>query len=276
MSDLQTRTDEVIARSRAWRAAHMPPPDEQPTAPSDLLQTALDLARKGYYVHPLAPRDKMPIAGGNGYNDATRDEETIRAWWTATPAANVGIGLDKTGLVDIAPDCIEWADRFKANGLPHTTAYSSGGGAGHGHRLYRLPPGGPVARACVPHQYDIMSEGNAVAPGSIHPSGNAYVLHTKLLPVEDLPLAPQWAIDMLREHVKVVRKEHTPEAWLDLPSGAVLAHSARFRALCKANDQLRMVVAGEAVTLRLKSGGTDSHPAISIRQPTPTSEVSAS
>jgi hypothetical protein len=204
----------------------------------------------------------MPLAGGNGHNDATRDEGMIREWWKATPNANVGINLHRSGLVDIAPDSVEWAERFKANGLPPTTAYSSGGGPGHGHRWYRLPKDGPVARACVPGQYDVMSEGNAVAPGSIHPSGRAYVLHTKLLPVEDLPFAPQWAIDMLREHVKVVRKEHNPEAWLDLPSGAVLAHSARFQALCKANDQLRMVCAGEAVTLRLKSGGTDSSPSI--------------
>jgi hypothetical protein len=41
-------------------------------------QTALNLARMGYYIHPLVPRDKMPPAGRNGYNNATRDEATIR------------------------------------------------------------------------------------------------------------------------------------------------------------------------------------------------------
>jgi hypothetical protein len=59
------------------------------------LQTALDFAR-------------------NGSNDATRDEETIRACWKAMPDANVGISPDKPGLVDIAPDCGEWAATFKA------------------------------------------------------------------------------------------------------------------------------------------------------------------
>lgn len=263
MSDiLQARTDELITRSQAWRAANMPPVVKQPTMSGELLQSALDHARKGYYIHPLVPKDKMPLAGGHGYHDATRDEATIRDWWEATPNANVGINLARSGIVDIAPDSVEWTDRFKAKGLPYTTAYSSGGGPGHGHRWYRLPTGGPVARACVKGQYDVMSEGNAVAPGSIHPSGRAYVLYTKLLPVEDLPLAPDWAIELLQQHVKVGRKEHNPEAWLDLPSGAVLAHSRRFQALCKANDQLRMVVAGEAVTLTLKSGGQDSSPSI--------------
>lgn len=162
------------------------------------LQTALSLARLGYYVHPLVPRDKMPLAGGNGSNDATRDESTIREWWDATPSANVGISLDKSGLVDIAPDCPEWAERFRENGMPHTTAYTSGGGAGHWHTLYRLPSGGPLARSCVPQQYDIMSQGNTVAPGSTHPSGRTYDLQTELLPVKSLPLAPAWAIDILQ------------------------------------------------------------------------------
>jgi len=103
-----------------------------------------------------------------------------------------------------------------------------------------------------------MSQGNTVAPGSIHPSGRAYALCTKLLPVEDLPLAPAWAIKILEAHVKANRKEHTPADWLDLPSGALLAHSRRFQALCKANAQLRSVCAGEAVTLTIKGGGKDS------------------
>jgi hypothetical protein len=122
------------------------------------LQNALTIARNGCYVHPLVPRDKMPLAGGNGYHDATRDEELIREWWEATPTANVGINLQKSGVMDIAPDCPEWAECFTANGLPDTTRYTSGGGEGHEHNLYRLPIDGPIARACVSGQYDVMSE----------------------------------------------------------------------------------------------------------------------
>lgn len=223
------------------------------------LQIALDHARNGYYVHPLVPRDKMPLAGGNGYNDATRDEELIRAWWARTPDANVGINLHLSHIVDIAPDCQEWAATFKANGLPRTMLYTSNSAW---HTWYRLPAGGPVARACVSGQYDIMSEGNTVAPGSIHPSGKVYTLHTPLMPVEDLPVAPQWAIEMLQARVTSDRKAHTPEAWAELPSGATLAQSRRFQALVKANDQLRAVVSGEGVTLNVKGGGQDSSPSI--------------
>jgi hypothetical protein len=149
-----------------------------------MLDIALDLARRGYYVHPLVPRDKFPILK-HGYNDATRDETLIRQWWAERPDANVGINLHRTGIVDVAPDSLEWEATFKAKGLPPTVMYTSGGGEGHVHNLYRLPKGGPIARACVPGQFDVMSEGNAVAPGSIHPSGRAYTLQTELLPVEE-------------------------------------------------------------------------------------------
>ena len=76
------------------------------------LQTALGLARNGYYVHPLMEADKIPLSP-YGPNDATRDEATIRDCWERWPKANIGISLHKIGRVDIAPDCPEWADRFK-------------------------------------------------------------------------------------------------------------------------------------------------------------------
>ena len=222
-----------------------------------MLDTALDLARKGYYVHPLAPGDKRPLAE-HGSNDATRDEATIRDWWRYWPDANVGISLDKTGLVDIAPDCPEWAARFKDRGMPRTTLYTSGGGPGCWHALYRLPRGGPITRINVSKQYDLMSQGNAVAPGSIHPSGRTYTTVTPILAVEDLPLAPAWVIALLAE--KQTRSASAPSdsaEWEKLPKGGALAQSPRFLKLCKANDQLRAVCAGEAVVLKTKTGGMD-------------------
>jgi hypothetical protein len=225
------------------------------------LQIALNLARLGYYVHPLAERDKVPIAP-HGSDDATRDEAVIRAWWRDRPNANVGISLDKTGLLDIAPDCPEWSARFKANGLPRTTAYTSNSAW---HTLYRLPKGGPIARINISKQYDVMSQGNAVAPGSIHPSGATYTLLTDLLPVEDLPLAPAWAVEMLAEKSNSHDAKLIDADWTDVPSGATLAHSRRFQALCKANEQLRAVCGGEHVTIAGDSS-TSAQRAVFVNQ----------
>jgi hypothetical protein len=116
------------------------------------LQTALELARNGYYVHPLcwptpdghcgcgrnhtdSEAGKAPlVAGGN--TAATCDEATIRAWWTQWPQANIGVDLEQTGLLDIAPDCSAWAATFKANGMAPTVLYTSGS---CWHALYRRP-----------------------------------------------------------------------------------------------------------------------------------------
>src|SRR5262245_55646634 len=106
------------------------------------LDLALDYARKGYYVHPLCwpTSDGRCGCGRNhedneigkarlaahGSSDATTDETTIRAWWQQWPEANIGISLDKSGLIDIAPDCPDSARTFTALNLPRTTLYTSG------------------------------------------------------------------------------------------------------------------------------------------------------
>ncbi len=91
-----------------------------------------------------------------------------------------------------------------------------------------------------------MSQGNAVAPGSLHPSGRRYTLRTELLPVEDLPLAPAWAVELLQSHVNADRKEHARADWQALPSGVA---GARFRALVNARQQLQAIVSGEGITI---------------------------
>ena len=62
------------------------------------LQLALDYSNKGWFVFPLAPKDKHPITL-HGCKDATTDKETIVSWWTQTPEANIGIATgSKSGI----------------------------------------------------------------------------------------------------------------------------------------------------------------------------------
>lgn len=58
--------------------------------PEALLAAALWYAANGIAVFPLEPRGKKPLPGSRGFKDASTDEETIRAWWAATPSANIG------------------------------------------------------------------------------------------------------------------------------------------------------------------------------------------
>lgn len=110
----------------------------------------------------------------HGLDDASTDEATIRRWWRIWPHANVAIDLSRAGLVDVAPDSIEWHAEFIARGLPDTLTFSSGGGEGHRHYLYRRRAGTPSYRICEEGKFDILSAGYAVMPPSLHASGRRY------------------------------------------------------------------------------------------------------
>src|SRR5262249_45828999 len=71
-----------------------------------MLDAALDLARRGFHLFPLAPRSKAPTRGGHGALDATRDAARIRAWWGERPDANIGLATGPASglyVVDIDP-----------------------------------------------------------------------------------------------------------------------------------------------------------------------------
>jgi hypothetical protein len=139
----------------------------------------------------------------HGLDDASCDEATIRRWWTMFPRANIGIDLARAGLVDIAPDSIEWFAEFTARGLPPTLRFASGGGEGHAHHLYRRPEHCEVYRDCHTGEYDVLSAGYAVMPPSLHQSGRLY---TWLEPASGILLetarkmSPEWAVAMLARH----------------------------------------------------------------------------
>lgn len=156
-----------------------------------MIEHALAYARAGFYVFPLAPRSKEPLAGTRGVLDATTDPETIRQRFSAIPDANVGLALWPSGLVAIDVDEYKGdGDRLRAleerlGELPATLVQRSGSGQGL-HLIYRAP-GFPV-RGILD---GITLRGRnylAVAP-SVHPSGGAYEWLTDVPPAE---LPPAW------------------------------------------------------------------------------------
>src|SRR4051812_5364940 len=70
----------------------------------NLLAAALYYAtRWAWPVFPLRPGDKRPLTE-HGFKDASRDPDRIRAWWKATPQANIGV---PTGLAFDVLD-VDW------------------------------------------------------------------------------------------------------------------------------------------------------------------------
>jgi hypothetical protein len=61
---------------------------------NNLVEAALSYAGKGYHVFPCKPRSKEP-ATKHGFKDATRDQETVRRWWSENPNYNIAIATGK-------------------------------------------------------------------------------------------------------------------------------------------------------------------------------------
>ena len=136
----------------------------------------------------------------HGDKDASTKTSVIWEWFHQRPDANIGIVLEPSNLVDIAPDSLDWLGRFQQRGLPRTATFRSGGGEGHQHHLYRRPDGCPAYRLCRSGEYDIMSAGYCVVPPSRHKSGRQYewIIPPDEFP-QGLPPAPDWAVAMLQQ-----------------------------------------------------------------------------
>jgi hypothetical protein len=134
--------------------------------------------------HPCTP---------HGSKDATTDEATIISWFEACPLINLGIATGKeAGLFMLGPDGQEGIEALarleqEHGPLPPTPRARSGGGGRH--HYFRNPPGIEIKNS-INHRglpIDIRGDGGlAVAPPSLHESGNVY---TWELPPEDVPLA---------------------------------------------------------------------------------------
>jgi hypothetical protein len=163
------------------------------TATRGRAATAHDLAELSFAIHPLVAGTKAP-ATAHGHLDAARDT----GWWERRPEDNIGIALEPSGLFVIGPDNPYWLAEFERRGLPDTLVVQTGSGAGHRHYFYRRPDDCPVHRRCRSGEYDLMTNGYVVAPGST--TSGPYVALTPLRAVHDLPFAPAWAVEMLTAH----------------------------------------------------------------------------
>lgn len=153
-------------------------------------QAALSYAQRGWAVFPIEePRagdresGKRPLAAcvPRGKDDATTDPEVINAWFARFPNANVGIALDKSGLValdvDVGLDSKGVAkpgrkslEEFDAELTPTLTAITGGGGL---HALYDAA-GAPIHALKLREGLDVIGKGYIVAAPSRHYTGGEY------------------------------------------------------------------------------------------------------
>jgi hypothetical protein len=162
------------------------------------LRYALDLGRP---VLPLVPRDKRPIVA-RGLRAATTHEETVRAWWTRTPDANIGL-LCGFGLLCLDVDGPAGAKSLrqlvKEHGpLPETVESITPRGRhisfGYDETTKIRPSAGRLGEGL-----DVRADGSyVVAPPSVHPSGRRYRWRRGHEPGEHvLADAPAWLLELI-------------------------------------------------------------------------------
>lgn len=102
-----------------------------------MLGAALSYAKQGWFVFPVTQNQKTPAGSlvPNGYKDATRSFDQINSWWSQFPNANIGLNLERSGLVCIDIDSYKPECEFNAfiqdQDLPETLMQKSASGGTH-------------------------------------------------------------------------------------------------------------------------------------------------
>jgi Bifunctional DNA primase/polymerase, N-terminal len=169
----------------------------------DFHSVALDCTAFGLRIHPLKIRGKTPIL--KGWQDkATTEASLLEQWAKDYPHANAGIVTGApSGVIiidmDVRGGAYDSLDNLKRQygELPLSWEVLTPGG----RHLYLRHPGGQVRTCRLTPGIEVLGDGaNAVAPGSIHPGGDAYRWNPFLHPsVQPLAEMPEWLLNLLQQ-----------------------------------------------------------------------------
>lgn len=163
-----------------------------------LKEHALAYAAREWPVFPLVPANKHPLTA-HGFKDATTDPVQIERWWTATPAANIGI---RTGIafdvLDVdGPEGHAHLETFAPDYFHNGPVSYTGKGW---HYLFQ-PTTHPTIHGSttkfVPKVDFQSANAYIVAPPSLHPNGHTYNWDAIRGPNTALPVLPEWLSNLL-------------------------------------------------------------------------------
>lgn len=166
---------------------------------SVLGEAALEYAKNGWRIFPVAPGGKVPITM-HGFLDATNDTNTVIEWWVENPEANIGfptgsgvyvLDIDgQTGEDSLACLLIEHGR------LPETLECRTGGGGRHIY--FRCEKILRNSSGKLGDRLDTRGDGGyVILPPSIHPSGVPYewTVNATSPKIDKLPRLPRWIVD---------------------------------------------------------------------------------
>ena len=197
-----------------------------------MLEHALALARLGFHVFPLVESSKLPLIT-KWQDRATRDEATIRGWWTCPVTGfeqgyNIGICTTRYGddaallVVDVDnKDAKRGSDtllRLEMEGHEFPSTYQQRTPTGGLHLLYRAERPVKQGAEVFGPGLDVRSRGGfIVASGSVVPAG------TYTAEPAEVREAPAWMIERCGAPTE-------PSAPSATPPAAVNAERAKERA----------------------------------------------
>lgn len=141
---------------------------------------------------------KAPLVKG-GFKAATTDTDQLDRWVAQFPRCNWGANLSLSNLAVVDTDSVEAEKEVIVLGVPKTFTVVTGSGGRH--RYYRLPATVP-ALVTVHNgksaKVDILADGYAILPPSLHQSGNRYQWEISPENLDtELPELPEWACTLL-------------------------------------------------------------------------------
>jgi Bifunctional DNA primase/polymerase, N-terminal/Protein of unknown function (DUF3987) len=177
------------------------------------LNAALSLAAAGLPVFPAGP-DKRPLLV-SWQEKASTEEQQIRKWWHAHPAALPAIVVGRAGLVVI--DCDRHSDGNDGIEAFNRLMNTNGGNLadvpitktanGGAHLFFKQPKGEPLGnrRGDLPDGIDVRGMGGfVIAPGAVLPDGKRWQSANGRPSLADahkagiIPELPQWLADIIR------------------------------------------------------------------------------
>jgi hypothetical protein len=171
-----------------------------------LMDRALQLTERGWYVFPLRPGDKRPLPGFTKWETrATTDREQVTRWWAEAPY-NIGVATGPSGLLVIDLDTpreghsADWRLEedsvvIRGHRLPRTFTVATPSGGRH---LYLSAVGcsmGNTAGGLGKHIDTRGIGGYVVGPGSVLGTG-----YYRIVTRSSVAELPDWLADALTPH----------------------------------------------------------------------------
>jgi len=193
---------------------------------SEILNAALEYARRGWAVLPLTEGRKEPLGllVPNGHHDATTDRNTIKEWWRRYPNANIGARVDDNRIIlDVESankggvDGVARFEEFKAvdklGPLPPTFTVKTATNGYHYHfKQPEVLKEQTIKKWLVEDAIELKFNGYVVMPPSVTDKGGYEVAAEAGIAfgMAELPKLPTgWAEKCIKPAPKLIRPERS-------------------------------------------------------------------